>query len=69
MLSHADHPYKSWLDTYADEAFASATQHAINIVTRAAAAADEPTKVNMREAFRLSAAHEHAFFAAPDAAW
>lgn len=43
----------------------ASTQHAIGIVTRAAAAADDATRVAMREAFRLSAAHEHAFFAAP----
>ncbi|ALJ19770.1 bifunctional hydroxymethylpyrimidine kinase/phosphomethylpyrimidine kinase [Microbacterium sp. No. 7] len=64
-LSHADHPYGSWLDTYGDPVFAASTRRAIDIVTRAAADADEQTRRTMREAFRRSAAHEHAFFAAP----
>lgn len=64
-LSHADHPYRSWLDTYADPAFAAATRRAVDIVTAAASAADETTRAAMREAFRASSAHELAFFAAP----
>lgn len=65
-LSHPDHPYRSWLDTYADDAFAAATTQAIDIVSRTAARTDEPTRSTMYEAFRLSARHEHAFFTAPD---
>lgn len=65
-LSHAEHPYCSWLDTYADEAFAAATARAVDIVARTAAGADELTRSTMREAFWLSSAHERAFFAAPD---
>lgn len=64
--SHPEHPYRSWLDTYADENFAESTAQAIDIVARAAAHADDATRLAMREAFRDSAAHEHAFFAAPD---
>ncbi|MEV4352622.1 TenA family protein [Actinoplanes sp. NPDC049596] len=64
-LSHAGHPYRSWLDTYADEMFAQATEEARVIVTRAAAHADDLTRTAMHEAFRISATHEHAFFAAP----
>ena len=64
-LSHAEHPYRSWLDTYADPAFAASTQQAIGIVARTAAHADDAARSVMREAFRTSAAHELAFFAAP----
>jgi hydroxymethylpyrimidine kinase/phosphomethylpyrimidine kinase len=61
-LSHPDHPYLSWLDTYADEAFAAATRAAIDTVSEAAAAADDAIRTAMRAAFRASAAHELAFF-------
>ncbi|XVV15274.1 bifunctional hydroxymethylpyrimidine kinase/phosphomethylpyrimidine kinase [Actinoplanes sp. CA-131856] len=64
-LSHAEHPFRSWLDTYADEAFAASTRQAVAIVTRAAADASDHRRAAMREAFRVSAAHERAFFAAP----
>jgi len=63
--SHGEHPYGSWLDTYADEAFAVSTRRAIGIVMRAASEADDATREAMRRAFRESAVHEHAFFAAP----
>ncbi len=66
-LSHPEHPYASWLDTYADKAFAESTAKAIDIVTRAASEADDATRLVMREAFRMSSAHERAFFAAPAA--
>ncbi len=62
-LSHAEHPYRSWLDTYGDAAFAASTARAIEIVTAAAAAADEGTRAAMLEAFRRSSRHEVAFFA------
>ena len=64
-LSHPEHPYCSWLDTYADEAFAAATTQAIGFVTHAAADADETTRVAMFDAFRASAVHERDFFTAP----
>lgn len=63
--SHPEHPYSSWLETYADESFALSTAQAIQIVGTAAAAADEATRTAMRKAFRACAAHELAFFAAP----
>lgn len=62
-LSHAEHPYRSWLDTYGDAAFAASTARAIEIVTTAAATADEGTRAAMLEAFRRSSRHEVAFFA------
>lgn len=64
-LSHPEHPYRSWLDTYADEVFEASTRRAIDIVTAAAAAARDTRRTAMREAFRASAEHEYAFFAAP----
>ncbi len=66
-LSHDAHAYRSWLDTYADAAFAASTRTAIDIVTRVAAESDVATRAAMGEAFRASARHEHAFFAAPAA--
>lgn len=64
-LSHAEHPYRSWLDTYADPLFAEANADAIRIATTAAVRADEPTRVRMRRAFVESSRHELRFFAAP----
>lgn len=63
--SHAKHPYRAWLDTYADDGFAAATRRAIDVVTAAAARASASTRAAMREAFRASADHERGFFAAP----
>ncbi|GGM54254.1 bifunctional hydroxymethylpyrimidine kinase/phosphomethylpyrimidine kinase [Microbacterium saperdae] len=60
-----EHPYASWLATYADPAFAEATAQAIVHVTEAAAGADDETRARMRRAFTLSSTHERAFFAAP----
>lgn len=56
------HPYASWLTTYADPAFAVATERAIDCVTAAAAAADEAQRSRMRRAFDEASAHERAFF-------
>jgi hydroxymethylpyrimidine/phosphomethylpyrimidine kinase len=64
-LSSETHPYRSWLDTYADEAFALSTERAIAIVTAVAARVDVSTRNAMGRAFRTSAEHERAFFAAP----
>jgi len=64
-FSSAAHPYRSWLDTYADEAFAESTKRAIAIVTSVAAQSDGPRRDAMTVAFHASADHERAFFAAP----
>jgi hydroxymethylpyrimidine/phosphomethylpyrimidine kinase len=64
-LSTPDHPYRSWLETYADPAFATSTIQAIEIVTAVASSSDEQTRAAMGRAFRASAGHERAFFAAP----
>ena len=61
------HPYATWLATYADPAFAQATDQAIAIVSAAASAATPATRERMLRAFEVSSAHELAFFAAPSA--
>lgn len=60
-----EHPYASWLATYADPAFDAATATAISYAAEAAAAADAGRRSRMRRAFDVSSAHELAFFAAP----
>lgn len=60
-----DHPYASWLSTYADPAFEEATAQAIAFATAAASRSDASGRERMRRAFRTSSAHELAFFAAP----
>ncbi|WP_395245466.1 bifunctional hydroxymethylpyrimidine kinase/phosphomethylpyrimidine kinase [Agromyces sp. MMS24-K17] len=60
-----EHPYASWLETYADPAFAVATREAIAITTTAASRATPEVRERMRRAFRISSEHELAFFAAP----
>lgn len=60
-----EHPYASWLATYADPAFEEATAQAIGHVARAAASAGHEARARMRRAFEASARHEFAFFAAP----
>ncbi|MDQ0648886.1 hydroxymethylpyrimidine kinase/phosphomethylpyrimidine kinase/thiamine-phosphate diphosphorylase [Microbacterium natoriense] len=59
------HPYASWLATYADPAFEQATVQAIAYVAEAAVSASPERRSRMHRAFEISAAHELAFFAAP----
>ncbi|MGB3732635.1 bifunctional hydroxymethylpyrimidine kinase/phosphomethylpyrimidine kinase [Microbacterium sp.] len=59
------HPYAAWLATYADPAFAEANRRAIDVVTRAASAADDQVRARMRAAFIRSAQLEREFFDAP----
>lgn len=63
--SHDAHPYRDWLGTYGDEAFAESTRRAIDLVIAAATRSDETTRALMWDAFLASAEHEYAFFAAP----
>jgi len=63
--SHDAHPYRSWIETYADVGIAEVTETAVEFVMQAAARADERGREAMREAFVRSAEHELAFFAAP----
>lgn len=66
--SHARHPYRDWLSTYADPAFAASTRAAIEIADRAAAGASAFERERMSVAFERSMRHELAFFEAPVAA-
>ncbi|WP_022894659.1 bifunctional hydroxymethylpyrimidine kinase/phosphomethylpyrimidine kinase [Agromyces subbeticus] len=59
------HPYADWLTQYGDPAFAEATREAIRIVTGLASRATPELRERMLRAFRISAEHELAFFAAP----
>ena len=60
-----DHPYASWLETYADPTFAEATARAISVADSAFAAASPADKTAMIDAFEASAWYEHEFFDAP----
>lgn len=59
------HPFASWLATYADPAFEEATESAIAYAAGAATRADAGTRARMHRVFEVSSAHELAFFAAP----
>ncbi|KQM57561.1 bifunctional hydroxymethylpyrimidine kinase/phosphomethylpyrimidine kinase [Agreia sp. Leaf210] len=63
--SHDTHPYRSWIETYADAGIAEVTETAVEFVTQAAARAEERGREAMRVAFTRSAEHELAFFVAP----
>jgi len=60
-----EHPFASWLATYADPAFEAATERAIAYVTQAAASASPEKRARMFRAYEVSSEHERAFFAAP----
>lgn len=60
------HPYASWLATYADPDFARATREAITLVTEHAAKADADARARMFREFEASSVHEREFFHAPD---
>jgi len=64
-LNHAAHPYREWLDTYADPGFAAATDQAVAILERLLAGGG-PERQTAREAFTASVQWEHDFFAAAD---
>ncbi|WP_308199765.1 bifunctional hydroxymethylpyrimidine kinase/phosphomethylpyrimidine kinase [Herbiconiux aconitum] len=62
---HPEHPFDDWLASYADPAFADATERAIGFAD-AAARVSAPARVEaMRTAFLRSVDHERAFFAQP----
>lgn len=58
----ADHPYLAWLDTYADDDFATAVQTCKDAVDRAAANADERTAGRMLAAFTRATEYEWLFW-------
>jgi hydroxymethylpyrimidine/phosphomethylpyrimidine kinase len=60
-----EHPYADWLTTYADEAFAEATQQAIAFTDAAARDASRRERTAMRAAFLHSSQFEIDFFDAP----
>ncbi|TFC05389.1 bifunctional hydroxymethylpyrimidine kinase/phosphomethylpyrimidine kinase [Cryobacterium mannosilyticum] len=60
--NHAEHPYRTWLDCYAQPDFQAVTLGAIAIVERAAQGATAPERAEMRRSFHASAEHELAFF-------
>lgn len=60
--NHAEHPYRAWLDCYAQPDFQAVTLGAIAIVERAAQGATAPERAEMRRSFHASAEHELAFF-------
>ncbi|AJT43123.1 hydroxymethylpyrimidine kinase [Psychromicrobium lacuslunae] len=65
VASHPEHPYRSWLETYADQSFAEATRQAIDLVVTAAAQTTTEIRARMLQAFIVSAEYERDFFAAP----
>lgn len=60
--SKADNPYRRWIDTYADEAFARSTRRAVEICDELAEAATEETRDLMTEAFVLGTRMEWMFW-------
>ena len=59
------HPYGAWLQSYADDDFAQATETAIGIADAAARNGSAAERARMRTAFAHSARYEVDFFAAP----
>lgn len=61
--NHSLHPYREWLDTYADPGFAAATARAVGIL-EGVLAGDDLQRKAADEAFTASVQWEHDFFAA-----
>src|SRR5690606_27854149 len=53
-----EHPYGTWLATYADDDFAQATQTAVGIMDAAARRGSAQDRAGMRAAFAQSAQYE-----------
>ncbi|MEV6227218.1 thiaminase II [Saccharopolyspora shandongensis] len=60
------HPYRAWIQTYADDEFAAAVLTARDLTDRVAAAADEETRRRMLEAFTRATEYEWLFW---NSAW
>ena len=58
----ADHPYLAWLETYADDEFATAVRRCRDAVDRAAERADEHTVGRMLAAFTRATEYEWLFW-------
>lgn len=62
----AEHPYRRWIETYADEEFAEAVLGARDLTDRLAREADDHTRARMLEAFTRSTEYEWMFW---NSAW
>ncbi|KAB8195403.1 thiaminase II [Nonomuraea phyllanthi] len=62
----ADHPYRTWISTYADPGFAASVEQAKAVVDRLAELADPGTRQAMEEAFCRATEYEWMFW---DSAW
>lgn len=62
----ADHPYRRWIETYADEEFAEAVMAARELTDRVAATADAATRSAMLTAFTRATEYEWLFW---NSAW
>lgn len=60
------HPYRRWIETYADEEFAAAVLAARGLTDRVAAAADQATRASMLAAFTRATEYEWLFW---NSAW
>lgn len=61
-----ENPYRAWIETYADPAFAASTQRALEICDQLAAAAGDETRQRMTELFVRCTRMEWLFW---DSAW
>lgn len=61
-----EHPYRAWIETYADPAFAASTRQAVQICDELAAATDAATRGRMTDIFVRCARMEWMFW---DSAW
>ncbi len=66
QIARPDNPYQTWIDTYADEAFAEGVRNVIEICDRLAETATPAVRAEMLEAFVRAAKLEWMFW---DSAW
>lgn len=57
-----NHPYRAWLESYSDEAFAQATRKAVDYASHAAARSTVNEQAKVKEAFAHAAQYEIDFF-------
>ncbi|MGW1681150.1 thiaminase II [Saccharopolyspora sp. NPDC002376] len=62
----SEHPYRAWIETYADDAFAEAVLTARELTDRVAATADAETRQRMLEAYTRATEYEWMFW---NSAW
>lgn len=61
-----DHPYRAWIDTYADETFSATVDAVIALADRVAQPASDGTRQEMHAAFARASEYEWLFW---DSAW